>query len=133
MKVKETLGQDEIRHPSHQQNHAVHGNGPRLEMILVHPCGGEGNDGEPEQQVQVRPERHAAYALRSVEKMMMVVPIDRDVNEAERVTQEKWHHWTQCLDACPMGRLHFQHHDGDDYSQNSVTERLEAALIHTGP
>jgi len=30
-----------------------------------------------------------------------------------------------------MGRLHFQHHDGDDDSKNSVTESLEAALIHT--
>lgn len=94
MKVKETLGQYEIRHSSHQQNEPVHGNGPCLELILVHPCSRERNDGEPEQQVQVRPESDAVDALRSVEKMVMVVPINGDVNEAQGVTQEDWDYWT---------------------------------------
>jgi hypothetical protein len=32
-----------------------------------------------------------------------------------------------------MGRLHFEHHDGDDDGKNSVTESFEAALIHALP
>ena len=29
-----------------------------------------------------------------VEKMMMVIPINGDVNEAQGVTQEDWDNWT---------------------------------------
>jgi hypothetical protein len=41
----------------------------------------KGKKRQPEQQMQVGPENPAAYLLRRLEQMMMIVPIDAEVDE----------------------------------------------------
>src|SRR6267142_6259099 len=51
-------------------------------MVLTHPAGHEGNERQPEQQVQVGPQDPAAHPMRRVEQVMVIAPVDPDVDEA---------------------------------------------------
>ena len=57
-------------------------------MVLAHPAGGKGNQRQPEQQVQVGPEHAAGDVFARHGAVMMVVPVDADVDEAEHVAEE---------------------------------------------
>ncbi|ADP71256.1 hypothetical protein Rvan_2021 [Rhodomicrobium vannielii ATCC 17100] len=61
----------------HEQRDAVEGCGKFLEVVLAHPCGREGDQRQPEQEVHVGPERRAIYLRHDIEQVMMVVPVDR--------------------------------------------------------
>jgi hypothetical protein len=93
MKVNEGLCEDEICDSRQQQDYAVHSNRPRVEVILAHPSGREWNERQPEEQVQVRPQSRTVDALSCVQQVVMVVPVDADVNETQDVTQEDGNHW----------------------------------------
>ena len=58
------------------------------ELILAHPLGDERHQRQPEQQMQVGPQHAALDVLDHLPEMMMVVPIDADVDEAQHVAQE---------------------------------------------
>src|ERR687896_2504399 len=62
--------------------------------------------------------------------VVVVVPIDTKVNEAQNVAQEYGDQWHQRLDALAVGHLHLQHHDGDDDGDHAITERFKPILSH---
>ena len=93
MNSDESPCQDEICAGRQQQNDPVHGNRPRVEVILTHPSGSKWNQRQPEQQVQVGPQSCTVHALSCVQQVMMIVPINSDVNEAQDVAQENSYHW----------------------------------------
>jgi hypothetical protein len=54
-------------------------------MILADPGGRERKQLNPEQQMQIHPQNPAIHTFRGMEQMMMVVPVDADMNEAEDI------------------------------------------------
>src|SRR5215831_1441421 len=62
--------------------------------------------------------------------VMVVIPIDTQVDEAQHVAQEYGDHWHQSLDALAVGHLHLQHHDGDEDGDHAITERFKPILSH---
>src|SRR5258707_5478638 len=68
--------------------------------------------------------------LRRLQEVMMVVPVDADVNEAQDIAEENRKEWLQSRKTGSLWRLHFQHHDGDDDGEYPVTKSLHAALGH---
>jgi hypothetical protein len=52
-------------------------------MVLAYPPGREWHQRQPEQKVQVGPQDQAIHTVDRVKQMVMVVPVDGDVHEAE--------------------------------------------------
>jgi hypothetical protein len=52
-------------------------------MIFAHPTCDEWNNREPEQQMQFRPQNFSVHALRRLEHVVMIVPVDRKIDEAQ--------------------------------------------------
>src|SRR5271154_6307938 len=73
----------------------------------------------------------ARYMLRRVQQVMMVVPIDPHVNEAQHIAEENRKQWLQGRKTRSLRRRHFQHHDGDDDGKYPITKSFHAALGHT--
>ena len=65
--------------------------------------------------------------------MLMVVPVDADVDEAQYIAQQDRQYRQQRFGRIPMRHLQFEHHDGDDDRDHAVTERLQPALTHAHP
>ena len=84
------------------------------------------DEGKPEEQVEVCPEHCGAGVGDGVEEMVVIVPIDGDVEEAEK-------HREDCRKRCPVGtfgHFEFKHHHRDDDGEDSVGEGFEAVLLH---
>src|SRR5262245_58556543 len=65
-----------------------------------------------------------------MQHVVVVIPIDTKVDEAQNVAQEYGDQWHQRLDALAVGHLHLQHHDGDDDGDHAITERFNPTLSH---
>ena len=57
-------------------------------MVLAHPGRRERKQRQPEQQVQVRPQDAAAHVRGGMQQVVVIVPVDADVDEAQHVAQE---------------------------------------------
>src|SRR5437867_1276956 len=99
-------------------------------MILCHPCRHERDEREPEEQMQIRPEDLAVHAVRGVQHVMMVVPVDAEKDEAEHVAEKGWHDRAQRRQVGTVGRVQLEDHDRDQDGDHAVTERLEPDLAH---
>ena len=114
----------------HHQHDAVDGGRHGPEMVLAHPAGREREQRQPEQQVQVGPQHAAGHVGGRVQQVVVVVPVDADVDEAQHVAQE---HRPQLRDrgqVVAVGHVQLQHHDRDDDGQHAIAERLESTLAH---
>jgi hypothetical protein len=81
--------------------------------------------------MQIRPQDATRNMLRRLQEVMMVVPVDANVNEAQDIAEENRKEWLQGRKTGSFWRLHFQHHDRDDDGENPVTKSLHAALGHS--
>ena len=74
----------------------------------------------------------AVHAIDHVHEVVVIVPIDAHVNEAEDVAQEHGCKRRQVLPIGAVRHLQFQHHDGDDDGQHPVAEGFQAVRSHGG-
>ena len=51
-------------------------------MVLAHPTRGKRKERQPKEKVQVRPENTAANFLSGLKEMMVIVPIDAEIDKA---------------------------------------------------
>ena len=103
MMPREYPRQDAIRHRRHHQHEAISDDGRRAKMVLPHPGRHKRHQGEPEQQMQIGPQGAAADLLHQVQHVVVVVPIDADVDETEHVADEDGQQRQQSLKAAPCG------------------------------
>ena len=120
--------QDRICHPRHQQVECIEEYRPLREVVLAHPAGGERHQRKPKQQEQIGPKDAAADPPCRVEEMMMVVPVDTDVNKAQHIAEEDGQQIAQVFQFHAMRDLEFQNHDGDDDGDHTIAECFQPAL-----
>src|SRR5215469_17023749 len=99
-------------------------------MVLSHPCSGKRHKRQPKKKVEICPEDAPRYSFRRMEQVMMIVPINSHVDEAQDVTQKDGSYRAQRLQVQAVRHLHLQHHDGDDHSEHAVAEGFHPAFIH---
>jgi len=126
----DALLQQPVGDRGHQQDEAVQRGGCGCEMVFAHPRRREWKQRQPEQQVQVRPENGTGHLVRGVEHVVVVVPVDADVDEAQHVREEHRHERRQCVNVLAVRRMQLEHHDRDDHGNHPVAECLEAPLVH---
>ena len=114
----------------HEEDEAVEGSGDGSEVVLVDKCGGEGEEGEPEEEMEVGPEDGAGDVLGGVEEVMMIVPVNADVDEAEEIAQEHGEQRAQVGEVGAVRDFQFEDHDGDDDGDDAVAEGFEAGGFH---
>src|SRR5262245_38940165 len=64
--------------------------------------------------------------------MVVIVPVDREVDEAQDVAEKHGQQRRECADLASVWRTHFEHHDRDDDGDDAVAECLEPGFSH-GP
>src|SRR5262245_45543308 len=99
-------------------------------MVRTHPARRERDERQPEQEMQIRPEDRPRDGMRRMQHMVVVIPIDAKIDEAQHVAQEDGDHGHQRLNALALGHLHLQHHDGDEDGDHAITERFQPILSH---
>ena len=57
-------------------------------MILTYPSRCEGNQRKPEKEVQIRPHHPTGHMFGGMEHVMMIVPVDADINEAQDIVEK---------------------------------------------
>jgi hypothetical protein len=65
-----------------------------------------------------------------MQEMVMVVPVDPDVDKTHHIACEDGYQWSQSSQACVMRSAQLEHHNGDDDGDNAITERFHAASGH---
>jgi hypothetical protein len=68
-------------------------------------------------------------AAGQLQHVVVVVPVDADVDEAQHVTEEHRPQRRQRRDAGAVRHFQLQHHDGDQDGDRAVAESFEALLF----
>ena len=82
--------------------------------------------------MQVRPQHGPCDSLSHMKHVVVVIPIDTKVYEAQNIAQEYGEQGHQRLDAHAVRHLQLQHHDGYDDGDDAITERFKPVLSHGG-
>src|SRR4030095_1800314 len=80
--------------------------------------------------MQVRPQDRAVHAEGNVEHVVMIVPVDPEIDEAQHVGQELRQHRAQRGEIGSLRCLQLEHHDRDDDRDHAIAERFEPARFH---
>lgn len=133
MQSEEGPDEDVVGDGSEEEDDSVEGDGPRGEMIVPHPCGGEGNKRKPEEEMKIGPEGGSVDVLNSVEQVMMIAPVNANEYEAEDVAEKNWKDRAKRFERAAAWRFHLEDHDGDDDGEDAVAEGFEAVFGHGLP
>src|SRR5262249_43009825 len=82
------------------------------------------------QQVQVCPKDRACYRRGGMQQVVVVVPVDADINETQDVAEEDRQYGQQVVRFVAVRYFHFQHHDRDDDRNPAVAETLQSSRPH---
>jgi hypothetical protein len=93
----------------------------------------KGKSESQKMKMEVGPEDGSGDAGGGVEHVVVVVPVDSDVDEAEDVAEKDRHQRNERLRVGALRNFHLQHHDGDDDGDHSVAECFQASFVHAAP
>ena len=65
-----------------------------------------------------------------MEHVMVIVPVDANINETQDISEKNGQHRPQRLHGAALRHSHLQHHDGDDDRDHPVAERLQPPFGH---
>src|SRR3954467_14079285 len=82
--------------------------------------------------MQVRPENAARHSIDDVEHVMVVVPVDAEVDEAEHIGGERRRERPQRRPVRAGRQAQLEHHDRDQDGDDAVAEGFEPRLMHEG-
>src|SRR5436190_13804252 len=68
--------------------------------------------------------------LRGLEHVMMIIPIDAHINEAQDITQKHRQFFLQGGEFSRVRHFQFQYHDGDDDGEYTVAEGFKSVFFH---
>src|SRR6516164_11140574 len=94
----------------HQQADAVERGRDRSKVILPHPAGGKWHERHPEQQVDVGPQHPAADMADQMKEMVVVIPVDGDVDEAQHIAEKNRYYRSEGAEGGILRHLHLQYH-----------------------
>lgn len=97
-------------------------------MILSHATGRKWNQRQPEQQVQIGPQQRAIDVRDQVKEVMVVIPVDRDVDEAQHIAEKHRRQRQERIRARILRHLQLQHHDRNNDGNDAVGERKQPLL-----
>jgi hypothetical protein len=80
--------------------------------------------------MEVSPEDWSGNAFGSVQEMMMVVPVNADINEAEDVAQENRNRGPKRFERRARRHPEVEDHDRDDDREDAVAESFETPFVH---
>jgi len=80
--------------------------------------------------MQVRPENEPVDPRHRMQKVMVVVPINAHIDEAQDVGQKARRNGRERRQVAAVRHMKLQHHDGDDDSDNTIAECGEAIFSH---
>ena len=80
---------------------------------------------EREEEDEVGPEDAVADRLHLVDEVVVVDPVDADLDEGEQVEEDGGEDGAQASHAILRRHLELEHHDGDDDGDDAVGEGLE--------
>src|SRR5271166_789255 len=98
--------------------------------MRAEPARRKGNQREPEKQVHVCPQQRAIDAANKVEKVMVIVPVYRHIDEAQHVAEEGRRRPLESAEADIIRRFQLEDHDGDDHGDHAIAECSEPILFH---
>src|SRR5258706_3609659 len=80
--------------------------------------------------MQIRPENTAVDRSDRVQQMVMVAPVDSEVNEAQDVNQKHGQNRRQRFEVRAVRNLQLEHQDRDEDREHAIAERLESPFGH---
>lgn len=98
-------------------------------VIFADPGRTEWYERGAEQQTHVGPHDTAVDAFGRFEQMMMVVPIDGDIDEAQQISKKFRHERHEVGEVGAFGRMEFDDHDGNDNGEDAVAECFEPSAF----
>src|SRR5262245_2319462 len=102
-------------------------------MILAHPPCHERKERQPEQQMEVGPENEARHLFRRLQHVVMVVPVNAEVDEAQNIAEENGKQRPQRREVLAERDSELEHHDRDDDREHAIAERFQTPLRHYQP
>jgi hypothetical protein len=88
---------------------------------------------ESQQQVGVGPQNQAVDPLYGLQHVVVIVPVDRHIQEAEQVTEEYRRHPGECRPVGAGRHLQFEHHDRNDDGDHPIAESGQPFHVHEAP
>ena len=80
--------------------------------------------------MKIRPKDAAVYAFDGVHHVVVIVPVDGDIDKAQDIAEEDVADGAQRLKSIAFGHFELQNHDGDDDRDNAVTQGFKAIFLH---
>ena len=102
-------------------------------MVFSHPPGGKRKQREPEQEMQVGPEHCTCHHRAGMQQVMVIIPVNANVQKAQNVAEKHGQQRSQCSEAVAMRHLHLQYHDRDNDRDHAIAERLQPSFGHLFP
>ncbi len=127
---EQTARQQRVRDRASEQHDHIRGDRPLLDTCLAEPGRRDGRQREPEEQMDVRPERPAVDPVHDLHQVVVVHPVDRDEDEAQQVDEELALLVQDVGELVPRRRPQLEDEDRDQNRDDAVREGVHPVGLH---